>query len=94
MYYGQPVNTKYLKKVAVNCDVTMNNTTPVALTYPGMKDIQRIELWTKWRTILPVVRRKESLFLVDPGPAMAQQLLDKQVVRLSCRKEAPTSLVT
>ena len=40
MYDGQPVTTKDLNKVSVNCDETMNNDTPISLTSPGMKDIK------------------------------------------------------
>ena len=40
------------------------------------------------------VRRKDFFFMVDPGPAMAQQVLAERVVILACRKEAPNSLVT
>ena len=65
MYYGQPVTTKYLKKVTVNRDEMMKNATPVALTDPRMKDIKRMQLWTKWLPILPVLRQKGYLFLVD-----------------------------
>ena len=75
-----------MKKVAVNRDNKMNNTTTVALIDPGTKDIKRMELWTEWRPLLPVVRQNDLLFLVDPGPTMAQRVFAKQVVRLSRRK--------
>eukprot|EP00527_Entomoneis_sp_CCMP2396_P006760 CAMPEP_0198149382 /NCGR_PEP_ID=MMETSP1443-20131203/46266_1 /TAXON_ID=186043 /ORGANISM="Entomoneis sp., Strain CCMP2396" /LENGTH=112 /DNA_ID=CAMNT_0043814393 /DNA_START=63 /DNA_END=397 /DNA_ORIENTATION=- len=89
MYDGQPVTRKDLKKEADNRDETMNNTTPVALTSPGMKDIKRMELWTKWRPLLPFARRKDFFFLDDPGPEMARRVLAERVVRLARRKEVP-----
>jgi hypothetical protein len=60
MYDGQPVTTKDLKKVALpNHEETLQNAAPVALPAPGMKDIKRMELWVKWRPLIPVELRKD-----------------------------------
>jgi hypothetical protein len=78
MYDGQPVTMKDLeRKVAVvpNCEETLKNATPVSLPAPGMKDIKRMELWSKWRPLFPVEERKDWFFQDDPGPRMVQQVL-------------------
>jgi hypothetical protein len=96
MYDGQPVTTKELMKVKVtvkNHDKTIETTTLVAPPAPGMKDIKRMELWSKWRSPIPVKHRKDWFFLDDPGPRMAKQVLAKQAKRLARRKGVPTSLV-
>ena len=94
MYDGQPVTTKDLNKVALpNRDETLQNATPVAPPAPGMKDIKRMELWSKWRPLIPVEERKDWFFLVDPGPGMAQRVLAERVERLARRKGALTSHV-
>jgi hypothetical protein len=101
MYDGQPVTTKDLMKApkrnrdktVPNRDETLATTTLVAPPAPGMKDIKRMELWSKWRPLIPVEDRKDWFFLDDPGPGMAKQVLAERAERLARRKGAPTSLV-
>ena len=90
------MTTKDLKKVAAvvpNRNETLKNAAPVALPTPGMKDIKRMELWTKWRPLIPVLKRKDWFFLIDPGPAMAKKVLPERGQRLARRKETSTLLV-
>jgi hypothetical protein len=94
MYDGQPVTTKDVKKVvAPNRDKTLQNATPAGLPASGMRDIKRMELWAKWRPLIPIEQRKDWFFLDDPGPEMAKKVLKERSERLAMRKGASTSLV-
>jgi hypothetical protein len=76
LYDGQDVTIKHLRKTARLCDEILRRT-PTLLVPPGMKDMKRMELWTKWRPLVPAERRKDWWFLLDPGPRMKQAVLPK-----------------
>ncbi len=58
-----------------------------------MKEIKRMELWTKWRPLVPGYLWKDFWFLVDPGSTMRQDVLDQRAARLLLRKDAPATMV-
>jgi hypothetical protein len=92
MYDGQVVTTKNLRKVAPDRDEILK-LTPDLLTAPGMKDIKRMELWAKWRPLVPVASRKDFWYLIDPGLEMRQKVLRERGERLAMRQNALTSAV-
>jgi hypothetical protein len=78
MHDGQPVTKQNLMKGTVqNCDEILENTTLVAPPAPNIKDIKRMELWSKWYPLIPVEQRKDWFFLDDPGTGMAKRVLAK-----------------
>lgn len=89
MYDGQEVTTKQLtKKNVLNRDEILKRT-PDLSEAPGMKEIKRMELWTKWRPLIPAERWKDFWFLIDPGPQMRQEVIDQRAARLLLRQSAP-----
>jgi hypothetical protein len=85
-------NPLNLRKVAPDRDEILK-LTPDLLTAPGMKDIKRMELWAKWRPLVPVASRKDFWYLIDPGLEMRQKVLRERGERLAMRQNALTSAV-
>jgi hypothetical protein len=91
MYDGQEVTTKELTKTVHNRDEILKGS-PVLSVPPGMKEIKKMELWTKWRPLVDEHRRKDFWFLVDPGATMRQDVINRRAARLVSRQNAPTTM--
>ena len=75
-------------------EILSNSFPPPALSPPGLKEIKRMELWSKWRKFVPMEERKDFWFTEEPDSELTKRVAAARALAKKTRANARATEVS